>query len=123
MKRIRTSCVAVAGLAGVAVVALASPARAADGTWLVQVAGCKVYEQVQLKGSYQHDYMRWYTPGGSKGCQAWVYAVRHRGPLSGRHLIGTSGPSQGAWYYDGPGHILKVCAANRAGAQACGPDN
>ncbi|MFF7649097.1 hypothetical protein ACFZCY_04420 [Streptomyces sp. NPDC007983] len=119
MRTIRKAAT-VAGLTGAAVLALGMPAQAAQGTWSVPVSGCKIKQQVQLQGSPAHDYMRWYTTGGSQYCEAWIV---DGSTVRGRHFITTTGSYYSSWYYDGPGHRMQVCANNDSGQMDCGPIN
>ncbi|WP_382465495.1 hypothetical protein ACFIN9_18805 [Streptomyces noursei] len=122
MKNIRRAA-AVAGIAGAAVLGLGAPAWAAEGTWKVSVPGCNIYQQVQLQGSPAHDYMRWYTTGGSNGCEAWLFDGSPSGNTKGRQVISGNGSYYSSWYYDGPGSTWQVCARNGSGQMGCGPLN
>ncbi|WP_206305254.1 hypothetical protein [Actinacidiphila soli] len=118
MKHFR-SYAAVAGLTGAAVLAMAIPAQAAEGTWSVY---CNIKQQVQLQGSPQHDYMRWYTTGNSQGCEAWIYDSSHN-TTKGDHYVSTTGSYYSSWYYDGPGYYMDVCVNTDSGVLECGPYN
>ncbi|EKX65038.1 hypothetical protein STRIP9103_04674 [Streptomyces ipomoeae 91-03] len=43
----------------------------------MSISGCKIYQQIELRGSPQHDYMRWYTTGDSRYCEAWINDTAH----------------------------------------------
>ncbi|MBM4795109.1 hypothetical protein HXP44_24380 [Streptomyces sioyaensis] len=110
----------IAGFASAAVLALGVPAQAAQGTWKVGIPDCKIYEQVQLRDG--HDHMRWYTTGGSKWCEAWIFDQKDNS-TRGRHVVDTGGSYYSGWYYDGPGHMMQVCGRNGEGQMECGRVN
>ncbi|WP_172382276.1 hypothetical protein [Streptomyces sp. MNP-20] len=112
----------MAGLASAAVLAMGIPAEAKQGTWNVPVSGCKVKQQVQLQGSPAHDHMRWYTTGGSKGCEAWIKDWKD-GSTKGTYLLTNNDSHYSKWYYNGPGHKMQVCVNNSSGQMDCGPTN
>ncbi|MFD9815385.1 hypothetical protein [Streptomyces sp. NPDC059080] len=119
MKNIRRYA-AIAGFASAAVLAFGTPAQAAQGTWKVDIPGCKIYEQVEVQSS--HDHMRWYTKGGSKGCEAWIFDQKDQSTKA-RHVVDGTGSYYSGWVYDGPGHQMQVCGRNGEGQMACGRIN
>ncbi|MEW2614242.1 hypothetical protein AB0937_29450 [Streptomyces sp. NPDC047880] len=121
MKRIRRSA-AIVGFASATLLALSNPAQAAQGTWKVDIPRCKIYQEVKLMGNPKHDHMRWYTTGGSNGCEAWINDTAH-GTTKGRKEITNNGSYYSDWYYDGPGYKMAVCGRNSSGQMECGPYN
>ncbi|MEU8887287.1 hypothetical protein [Streptomyces sp. NPDC048442] len=113
---------ALAGLSATAVVAMALPAQAATGTWEITVAYCNVKQQVQLQGSPQHDYMRYYTNGGSKDCRAWIFNPTTKGSIAEVEIT-TNGAYYSKWYYNGPEYEMQVCVNGPSGQLGCGPIN
>src|SRR5215475_10560197 len=77
---------------------------------------CQVYEQVELQGSPMHDYMRWYTPGGSYHCFAEIVRIYDGAETypEARGIV-TTGEDNSEWYYDGPGYTMQVCVYQPAG--------
>lgn len=121
MKSIRRVA-AVAAFTGAAVLGLGMPAEAAEGTWEVNPWGiCPVYEQVELKGSPAHEWMRWYTPGNAKDCEVWINTADFT--QRARMWINDTGAHDSGWYYDGPGYRLQVCVNSPNGHLECGPWN
>ncbi|MGN5377350.1 hypothetical protein ACQ4WX_05445 [Streptomyces lasalocidi] len=108
--------------AGAVTAALALPASAA-GYAINQDVTCHVYEQVELQGSPAHDYMRFYTDGGSAGC--WAGIRRDHNGTTGfigdfPREITTNGSDASAWYYDGSGYQSQVVVWDRNGVEVDG---
>jgi hypothetical protein len=115
---------AVAAMGASVVLAFAGPASAAEGTWTVSTksGNCNVLQEVELQGSPQHDYMMWATYEASDGCQIVMY---DNGEIIEHQNINDVDYHHSAWYYDGPGHSIHVCAYDLSGNEeyACGPLN
>lgn len=123
MKR-RRRVATVIGLTSAALIALAMPAQAVEGSWQVGVTGCTLEQQVQLRGSPLHDYMRWSTIG-TCGAGSWgnIVSVLPDNTIYEKWNFYTAGTHTTSWYYDGPGYDLQVCVNGPTGEMACGPDN
>lgn len=115
-------------LAGAGALACASLVPAGASSYEINSkVYCQVYEQVELQGSPEHDYMRWYTSGGSYHCIAEIVRI-HDGSTSypEERGITTTGEDNSAWYYDGPGYTMQVCVYQQDGdgqTGECGPWN
>lgn len=108
---------------GVATVGALAPASASSYS-INQLVNCHVYEQVELQGSPAHDYMRWTTSGGSKGCEAEINR-EYNGvwTVVEDRTITTTGSDSSAWYYDGPGYTAQVDVLGTDGSLKFGPLN
>ncbi len=77
------------------------------------VPRCNVYQEVK-NGS-----IRWYTPGGSNGCEVWIFNYSDNSTIGYRDLTTTKAYSS-AWYADGR---KDVCVNNSEGQMVCGVDS
>lgn len=119
---------ALAGVAAVAVLVVgvaAAPVPASAASYSINSrVACNVYEQVELRGSPAHDYMRWTTSGASNGCEAFINRY-HNGvwTVVEDRTIWTTGADSSAWYYDGPGYTAQVDVVSWDGSLWFGPLN
>lgn len=93
----------------------AIPAVLSNGARLVNPYGCAVYQQTGPEG------IRWYTPGGSKGCQAWIFdPTPPNFKTYGYKYIESQGPDYSSWQLN---RNMEVCVNNQTGQMYCGTDN
>lgn len=92
------------------------PLKRADGGQLVRVDGCAVYAQTKPGA------MRWYTPGGSKDCRAWVVTLNGEVKTYGERAISTNESFYSAWYPVDSNGYPSVCVNNQTGQMECSPD-
>ncbi|WP_172382275.1 hypothetical protein [Streptomyces sp. MNP-20] len=85
--------------------------RSKDGSLRVQVDGCKVYSQKA------HGQIRWYTPGGSRGCEAWVTDQQPKASIRGAHLVGADKAYSSKWFTASSSDV--VCVNNQTGQMDC----
>lgn len=105
-----------------------SPAvqAAAATVYHLNVEGCTGTEEIELRGTPAHDYMRETFGHTTYTC---VVSVIDNGSVIFSLTQGSSsGSSSGAWYYDGPGHSMQVCLTVLPhgldfGGKTCGPLN
>lgn len=96
-----------------------TPTRSSDGSLLIEAAGCKVYAQ-RASGR-----IRWYTPGDSQNCQAWIHRYKvsngkYEDTSTGFRDITDKQSYYSDWYPTTPGD--EVCVNNAIGQLECEPE-
>lgn len=104
----------------------AAPSAATGVTWDIDIPGCVASQTVELMGTPAHDDMRWELWSNNVTC---VMSMVDNGTTIGSRAYGGGDDGRfSSWYYDGPGHSMKVCVLSVPGGIKlphikCGPLN